>query len=54
VFERLRFAALNVSNGSLQVLCDAIELAKHVGRDLLIGAEFGEVPHVHRRWLAND
>jgi hypothetical protein len=52
--ERIRFAALKVSNGSLQVLSDAIELAKQDWRDLLIGAEFGEDPHVHRRWLAND
>jgi hypothetical protein len=50
--ERFRFAALKLSNGSLERLREAITLAKADWRDLLMGAGFGEDVHAHGRWLA--
>jgi hypothetical protein len=48
--ERFRFAALKLSEGSIEKLKTAIELAKKDWRDLLVLAGFGEVD-AHRHWL---
>jgi acyl carrier protein len=49
--ERYRFAALKISNGRLEDLQKAVELAKTDWRDLLMSAGFGEDPTAHSRWL---
>jgi hypothetical protein len=49
--ERVRFAALRLSKGTLAGLSDARELAHIDWRDLLVAAEFGEDPTAHERWL---
>jgi len=53
--ERLRFAALKVSEGQMDKLRAAVDLAKIDFRDLLMWAGFGEVDtyrrrHPKRRW----
>jgi len=48
--ERLHFAALQLSDGSLTRLRDAIALAKTDWRDLLVAADFADDIHAHRRW----
>ena len=48
--ERIRFAALKVSNGDLAALRSAIELAKRDWRDLLVAAGFAHDVHAHRSW----
>lgn len=48
--ERLRFAALKLSRGSLEGLREAIELAKKDWRDLLVAADFANDVHAHERW----
>jgi len=50
--ERVRFAALKVSQGQLEKLREAIELAKVDWRDLLVIAGFAHDPQAHKRWLA--
>ena len=52
--ERLRYAALKVSNGSLSRLRGAIDLAKVDWRDLLMEAGFGEDETAHLSWLPSD
>ncbi len=47
--ERLRFAALKVSDGKLPLLESAVKLAQIDFRDLLMAADFGEVD-AHRKW----
>src|ERR1700685_1763695 len=47
--ERLRFAALKVSDGNLALLESAVKLAQVDFRDLLMAADFGEVD-AHRKW----
>jgi hypothetical protein len=47
--ERLRFAALKVSDGKLALLESAVKLAQVDFRDLLMAADFGEVD-AHRKW----
>ncbi len=49
--ERLRFAALKLSDGHLDRLLEAIELAKQDWRDLLMAAGFGKDVKAHERWL---
>jgi hypothetical protein len=49
--ERIRFAALKLSGGSLEKLRDAIRLAKIDWRDLLVAAGFADDIHAHTRWL---
>jgi hypothetical protein len=49
--ERFRFAALKVSNGNLDKLREAIELAKYDWRDLLLAAGFANDATEHNRWL---
>ena len=48
--ERYRFAALKLSEGNLDRLREAIEVAKTDWRDLLVAAGFGNDPHEHERW----
>jgi hypothetical protein len=47
--ERIRFAAIKLSNGSIPDLLKAIELAQIDKRDLLMGAGFGNVS-AHEDW----
>lgn len=49
--ERLRFAALKESEGNLNLLRQAVDLAKLDWRDLLMSAGFGEDVTEHKRWL---
>jgi hypothetical protein len=49
--ERYRFAALKLSNGNLDELRRAIELAKTDWRDLLVAADFAHDVHGHKHWL---
>jgi hypothetical protein len=51
--ERFRFAALKLSNGNLDKLREAIELAKYDWRDLLLAAGFANDVTEHKRWLPN-
>jgi hypothetical protein len=48
--ERVRLAALKVSNGNLATLREAIMLARTDWRDLLVGAGFGDDPAAHLKW----
>ena len=48
--ERVRFAALRLSDGSIHRLRDAITLAKTDWRDLLVAANFADDIHAHRTW----
>jgi hypothetical protein len=49
--ERLHFAALKLSEGNLDKLYRAVELANRDGRDLLMAAGFGEDIKAHTSWL---
>jgi len=49
--ERVRFAALKLSEGTLNGLCDAIQLAQDDWRDLLVAADFADDIHAHKNWL---
>ena len=48
--ERIRFAALKTSGGSLAGLCDGIQLAQRDWRDLLMAAGFAEDIGAHDEW----
>ena len=48
--ERIRFAVLKLSEGNLEKLIQAIELAKTDWRDLLMAAGFGEDVEAHLSW----
>ena len=48
--ERFRFAALKLSNGNLEKLRSAIELAKRDWRDLLVAAGFANSVDAHKSW----
>jgi hypothetical protein len=48
--ERLRFAALKVSNGETDRLNEAVELAKRDWRDVLMWAEFANDLDAHKKW----
>jgi hypothetical protein len=48
--ERIRFAALKLSEGNLSKLNVAIELANLDARDLLMEAGFGEI-QAHQNWV---
>ena len=50
--ERIRFAALKVSDGRIEKLKQAIELARTDWRDLLVDAGFAHDPQAHKSWLA--
>lgn len=49
--ERIRFAALKLSNGDLGELRRAVEIAKVDWRDVLVAAGFGHDPRAHERWF---
>lgn len=51
--ERIRFAALRLSEGRLPDLNDAVTLAETDWRDLLVAAGFADDPAAHRRWVPN-
>ena len=48
--ERVRFAALKVSRGSLEELLEAIILAQEDWRDLLRAAGFSKSVEMHKVW----
>jgi hypothetical protein len=48
--ERIRFAALRRSNGKLEELRKAIDLARLDWRDLLVAADFADDIHAHEKW----
>ncbi len=52
--ERCHFAALRLSNGNLEALVEAIELAQTDYRDLLMAADFGKDVLAHLNWLPAD
>lgn len=49
--ERVRFAALKVSDGKIEKLKMVIELAKADWRDLLVSASFAQDSEAHKTWL---
>ena len=51
--ERIRFSAIKLSEGQIDKLCDAIELAQTDWRDLLMSAGFGYDPEKHYQWYNN-
>ena len=48
--ERVRFAVLKLSDGDIDALCRAIELARSDWRDLLVAAEFANDCEAHQGW----
>ena len=48
--ERIRFAAMKIANGSIDRLCDAIQLAQIDWRDLLVSAGFANDVNAHWNW----
>lgn len=49
--ERIRFAALKLSNGSIAELKRAVTLAREDWRDLLMAAGLGTDIHAHQHWV---
>jgi len=49
-FQRLRFAALKISDGDMAKLKEAVNLAKMDWRDLLMWAGFGSDLDAHEKW----
>jgi len=49
--ERIQFAALKVSGGSLSELVRAVQLANIDWRDVLVAAGFAHDTQVHKSWL---
>ena len=52
--ERIRFAALKLSNGDLAGLQDWVQHAQVDSRDLLMEAGFGHDVHAHHAWFPDD
>jgi hypothetical protein len=48
--DRIRVAAIKMSDGDMAKLREAVEVAKVDWRDLLVAAGFGHDAHAHRRW----
>lgn len=48
--ERIRFAALKLSEGNIEKLVEAIELAQIDWRDLFMAAGFGHDVEAHNKW----
>ena len=48
--DRIRFAALKLSNGSLKELQEAVDLAKSDWRDLLVAAGFAHTVDAYKQW----
>src|SRR4026208_312164 len=51
--ERLRFAAIKLSQGNIQTLLQAIDAACMDWRDLLVAAGFGHDVMAHEAWAKN-
>jgi len=51
--ERIRFAALKLSNGNLTELSRAVDIAQIDWRDVLVAAGFGHDPRAHEYWFPN-
>jgi len=49
--ERIRFAALKLSDGNIEKLCEAVSMAQVDWRDLLMAAGFGEDIEAHKKWI---
>ena len=49
--ERIRFAALKLSNGSLAELIRAVQIAQVDWRDVLVAAGFGNDVRAHQAWF---
>ena len=49
--ERIRFAALKLSHGSLAELTRAVEIAQTDWRDVLVAAGFGHDVRAHLAWF---
>ena len=49
--ERIRFAALKLSDGDLGELRRAVEIANVDWRDVLVAAGFGHDPRAHELWF---
>jgi hypothetical protein len=49
--ERIRFAALKLSNGNLAELRRAVDIARIDWRDVLVAAGFGHDPRAHEHWF---
>ncbi|NEZ57516.1 hypothetical protein [Adonisia turfae] len=54
LLERVRFAVLKASGGTLDGLVDAIALAQTDWRDALVGAGFADDPEQHTLWWPGD
>jgi hypothetical protein len=52
--ERIRFAALKLSNGTMSGLLAAIQVAQIDWRDLLVAAGFADDVNTHVRWLGSE
>lgn len=52
--ERLCFAAIKLSEGSMEELRRAVDLAEIDFRDLLVAADFGHDVHAHDVWFTNE
>lgn len=48
--ERIRFAALKLSNGNIPKLLRAIDMARRDWRDLLMATDFGNHLETHETW----
>lgn len=48
--ERIRFAAIKLSEGNMQNLLDAIDEARMDWRDLFMAADFGYDVNAHEKW----
>jgi hypothetical protein len=51
--ERIRFAALKLSQGNLLKLSKAIDMARRDWRDVLMAADFGNHLDAHEIWAKN-
>ena len=49
--ERIRFSVLKLSEGDIDKLIKAIELAQIDWRDLFMAAGFGHDPEAHKKWV---
>jgi hypothetical protein len=52
--DRIRFAAMKTSGGTLEGLKEAIGLAKRDYRDLLVSADFGYTVSSYLQWMPDD
>lgn len=49
--ERIRFAVLKLSDGDMEKLGSALQLAQQDWRDALMASDFGHDIHAHERWV---